>query len=193
LAVLLLHPERSWYFSDLAKELGFPASTLQRDLKRLAAAGVLKTWKEGNRAYFQADETAPIFGELHSLLAKTSGLVEILREALSSVAKKVRWAFVYGSMAAGGEASQSDVDLMMIGDVGLSGVAPLLRAASGKLLRPINPTVYTADEFFKKSDSRFIKSVLGKPMLFVIGSQDDLERSLDSKTGGARTVQQGRN
>jgi DNA-binding transcriptional ArsR family regulator len=82
LALVLLQPERQWYRSELARTLGLPASSLQRPIAALAKADILRTRKDGNRLYYQANVESPIFPELRGLLAKTSGLVDVLKAAL---------------------------------------------------------------------------------------------------------------
>ncbi len=83
LAATVLHPEREWYLLELARHLGVTPSSIQRDLAAFVHAGVLKRRADGNRVYFRADMDCPIFTELRSVLLKTVGLVEVLREALA--------------------------------------------------------------------------------------------------------------
>ena len=186
LAVVLLRPEREWYRSELAREVGVSASSLQRPLAVLAASGILRVRQDGNRVYYQADTRNPVFPELRGLLAKTSGLVDVLREALESVRPKVKLAFIYGSVASGEESSSIDVDLLVVGDLGLADLALPLRKAAGRLGREVNATVYSEREFAEKrhAKSRFLHAVLDKPKLFVVGREDDLERASRSEEGG---------
>src|SRR5438128_5049381 len=86
LAATLLQPERRWYLLKLARHMGVRPSSLQRELKLLAAAGILKRDQNGNRVYFQADTTCPIFADLAQILAKTVGIVDVLREIFGAIA-----------------------------------------------------------------------------------------------------------
>jgi len=178
LAATLMEPERWWYLSDLARHLGVHHATLQRELARLAEAEILLAKRDGNRAYYRANPDSPIFPELRSLLTKTAGLLDALREALHPFEKAVEVAFVYGSVARAAETSESDVDLMIVGRLSLKALVPGLRKAEQRLRRPVNPTVYGAAEFAKKlaSGSPFLRNLLDKEKLFVVGTQRDLER-----------------
>jgi len=178
LAATLLEPGHWWYLSDLARHLRVHHATLQRELTRLTKAEILLTKREGNRVYYRANPDSPIFPELRSLLAKTAGLVDELRKALRPVEKSVGVAFVYGSVASATEDSGSDVDLLIVGDVSLKIIAPSIRKAEQRLRRQVNPSVYGAAEFRRRvtSSSHFLRSVLSKKKLFVVGAQDDLER-----------------
>jgi len=82
LAAMLLRPERSWYLLELARHLHLRPSSLQRDLRALADAGILKRTKSGNRVYFQADTESAIFRPLAEIIFKTVGVVETLKETL---------------------------------------------------------------------------------------------------------------
>ena len=73
---------------------------------------------------------------------KTVGLANVIRDALKPLADRIRWAFVYGSVARSEEHSTSDVDLMIIGRVGLADVSGPLRKAEQRLNRAANPTTY---------------------------------------------------
>jgi predicted nucleotidyltransferase len=171
-----VQPEKAWYASELARRMGVPSSSLQRELRDLAEVGILKTHRQGNMVYYQADADSPVFPDLRGLLLKTAGLVDVLADALKSVAVNLRTAFVYGSIAAGAEKTDSDIDLMVIGHVSPAELAMPLRRARELLGREINPTVYTAAEFGKKhaADDHFLKQVLDKPKIFVIGNEYEL-------------------
>ena len=188
LSALLLNSHQPIYATELANHFGVRPSTLQRDLAKFTQAGILKMSRSGNRTYFQANEECPVFPELRSLLIKTSGLVDVLHGELAPLAPKIKVAAVYGSIATGTETSGSDIDLLIIGSVKMIDLSPLLEQATGKLRRQINPTLYTPDEFSQKArNSHFVQSVLGKPLLFVLGSNSDLEAITGRKSRRGRT------
>ena len=126
--------------------------------------------------YYQANTDSPVFPDLRSLLLKTAGLVDVIAQALKPLAARLRTAFVYGSIAAGNEQSDSDIDLMIVGQVSPTELALPLRRARELLGREINPTVYTPAEVDKKrvANDPFLKQVLDKPKLFVLGNKDEL-------------------
>jgi predicted nucleotidyltransferase len=177
LAATLVQPEKAWYVSELARRLGVPSSSLQRELHDLSDAGILKVHRQGRMVYYQANRDSPVFADLRGLLLKTAGLVDVLAQVLKPLATKVRTAFVYGSIAAGTEESESDIDLMVVGQVSPPDLALPLRRAREQLGREINPTVYTHAEFEKKrkAGDSFLKQVLDKPRLFVLGNKDELD------------------
>jgi predicted nucleotidyltransferase len=115
---------------------------------------------------------------LRGLLVKTAGLSDLLQSALKPLSDRIRWAFIYGSIAHGRELATSDVDLMVIGDVGLAELAPKLHKVERRLDREVNPTHYCPDEFARKirKGNHFLLSVIEQPKLFLIGDPDAFAR-----------------
>jgi uncharacterized protein len=177
LGALFGQPGRAWYAAELAKQLGVLRSGVQRDLKGLTGAGLLKSYRKGHMVFFQANENAPVFPELHGLILKTVGLVDVLREILSPMAKEIRVAFVYGSIASAREQPDSDVDLMIVGIVERIRLSRPLQEAGGQLGREVNLSIFTPVEFKAKRKQHFLSAVLDKPKLFVIGTERDLDRA----------------
>jgi len=179
LAALLGQPQKTWYVSEIARRMGVPSSSLQRELQDLTKAGILKTHRQGRMAYYQANTDSPVFSDLRGLILKTAGLVDVLAGVLKPLAARLQLVFVYGSIASGSEQSDSDIDLMVVGKVAPAEIALPLRRARQLLGRDINPTVYTPAEFDKKRTSKdhFLSQVLAKPRLRVLESRDDLGKA----------------
>ena len=177
LAAVLTRPEKWWYLSELAEFLHTRPSSLQRELSSLEQSGILQQRKDGRRAYFKADVRSPIFRELRSIFDKTVGLIPTLRIALRPFANKIVCAFVYGSIARREEHSASDIDLAVIGNVGLGDLAPALRKTEKRLGLEVNVTNYSVDEFRKKVAKRdhFLTTVLRSRLEFVKGERSDLD------------------
>ena len=178
LGLLLLHPDRSYHVRELARLTGTSAGTLHKELTKLTQGGVLRREAVGNQVRYSADLDCPIFGELASILRKTSGMVDVLVAALSSVEKDITMAFVFGSVARGEQQSNSDVDVMLVGNLGFADAVQLLHPIQATLQREINPVVYTVDEFRRRaaSDDSFIREVLSQPKLFVVGNDNELRK-----------------
>ncbi len=189
LARLLLRPEESLHVREIGRAIGKPAGTLVRELNALAAAGVLARRRMGNQVHFQANPGCPIYEDLRSILKKTVGVADVLREALAPLAPRIRAAFVYGSIARGDERAGSDVDLMVVGEAKFADVVRALAPAQEALRREVNANVYPALEFGKKAAAGepFLKRVLGDRRIFVLGREDDLgELVAHRKAQGAR-------
>ncbi|MBI5511268.1 MAG: hypothetical protein HY903_21105 [Deltaproteobacteria bacterium] len=186
LGAVLLRPERDWYLSDLAAHLTVRPSSLQRVLAALTTAGILLRRTDGNRVYYRPDPACPIIHELTSMMVKTVALADPLRRALAPLARRIRVAFIHGSVAEGRERSLSDVDLIVVGDVANADLALALRPAQERLGREVSFTRYTTGELAAKAKARhhFVTSVLRKKRIFLIGGEDELEEAVGRPAGG---------
>lgn len=176
LGLLLLRPDEALHGREIARRTGLPAGTLTRELGKLAEVGLLKREKRGNQQVYSANTSGPIFAELASILRKTSGLADVLAQALAPAAQQLRVAFVFGSVAQGRETAGSDIDVMLIGSLGFREAVTLLHPTQALLGREVNPKVFGCDEFIAKLPMQpFLADVLAKPKLFLIGNAHDLE------------------
>jgi predicted nucleotidyltransferase len=162
------------HLREIARQSGLSLGTVQQELKGLTAAGLLKSRRDGNRVYFSANMDHPAHRELSALVLKTDGLVGVLDQALT--APEVELAFVFGSIARGETQAESDVDLMIIGSLGLRGLTKLLSGVAEVIGREINPHLLTPEEFRerRRTKDHFVTSVLAAPMLFVKGNKHEL-------------------
>jgi predicted nucleotidyltransferase len=170
-------PEREFHLSELRRLTGLGSASLQRELNRLAEAGLVRSERVGNLRRFQANPQNPVYGELVGLTRKTLGVEPMLREALLPLAPDLQAAWVYGSIAKQTDTAQSDVDVMLIGkNLRLARVLELLVPLEAQLGRKINPTCYTPAEFKRRraEPGSFVNRVLAQPVLPLIGNADEL-------------------
>lgn len=177
LGLLFGQPDRRFQSAELIRLAKGGVGAVHRQLGRLAEADLLTVTRSGNQKHYQARRDSPVFEELHSLIVKTVGVAEPLRQALARKAPAIRAAFVYGSVAKGTDRARSDIDLMVISDsLRYSDLFEVLQTAEAVLGRTVNPTVMTVAQWRAKrarADS-FAARVAGQPRVFVIGSDDDL-------------------
>jgi predicted nucleotidyltransferase len=178
LALFYRRPERSFYLRQVIRSLGIGQGSVQRELARLAGAGLLVRTRVGSQVHYQANAASPVFGELKSLMVKSAGVGDVLREALAPLAEQIHVAFLYGSLAHGGGGAESDVDVMVIGDASFGDVVSALQPAHEVIGREVNPSVYSANEFSAKLRAKhhFLSSVMVAPKVFLAGSEHELKR-----------------
>lgn len=171
-------PERGYHLNELRRLTGLGSASLQRELGKLATAGLVRSEKVGNLRRFQANTESPVYEELTALTRKTLGAQPLLQEALKPMEEKLGLAFIYGSIAKGTDTAKSDIDVMVVGDdLLLSDVLKLLLPVESQLGRKINPTLYTPAEFKRRRAQKdsFLNRVLAQPVIPLIG--ETLERS----------------
>jgi predicted nucleotidyltransferase len=162
------------HLREMQRQTGFAVGTVRQDIEKLAALGLVRRRRDGNRVYYSANETHPLFADIRQLVLKTVGLYDVLAEALRDDA--VRCAFVFGSMAAGTAGAESDVDLLVVGEIGLRKLTQLLAGVGDRLGREINPHVFTSTEFAKRAAAKehFVTSLMRSKKIFVKGTQHEL-------------------
>lgn len=168
-------PDSALYMRELERRTGFAIGTVQTELKKLQRLDIISSVKDGNRVYYRANNAHPLYPEIRALVLKTSGLADVIVNALGNETD-IRVAFVFGSFARQEEKAGSDVDLMVVGDIGLRKLTGLLMDVSGKIGREINPHVFSEKEFVKrnKEQDHFLKQVLEAPKIFIIGTEHEL-------------------
>ena len=165
-------PERSYHLNELLRLTGLGSASLQRELGKLAAAGLVRSEKVGNLRRFQANTESPVYEELAGLTRKTLGAQPLLQEALAPIKAQLDLAFIYGSIAKGTDTAKSDVDVMVVGnDLLLSEVLKLLLPVESQLGRKINPTLFTPAEYKRRRAQKnsFLNRVLAQPVIPLIG------------------------
>ncbi len=164
------------HLRELARRSGFAIGTIQTEMKKLVRLDLVERRKDGNRVYYRAQKIHPLYTDIQQLVFKTTGLVDTLQQALGNQ-EAVELAFLFGSAATGKLAAESDVDLLVIGDIGLRRCLSLLTGVSDRIGREINPIVMSAREFAKRvaDGEHFIMAVLEGPKHFIVGSADDLK------------------
>ena len=178
LSLFFIRPEQSFYLRQIVRTAGIGQGAAQRELARWVDVGLLQRTQQGNQVHFQANRASPVFAELKSLVVKTSGVVDVLRESLAGHAELITVAFVHGSVANGTENACSDVDVIVVGELGFAEVTSAMQAAQDIIGREVNPTVYPVREFQAKlrAGHHFLTSVLDAPKFFFFFSDDELER-----------------
>jgi len=169
------------HLREIQRRSGMEVRSIQLELARLSKLDLVIPRRSGNRLYYRANPNHPLFPEIRGLVRKTSGLVDVLRDALAGL--DVQLSFVFGSVAAGEEKAGSDIDLFVVGSTTLRKLAPRLKPVEEKTGREVNPIVFDEKEFLKRVGSKehFVTRILESPRLMVLGTEDDLGRLVQER------------
>jgi predicted nucleotidyltransferase len=169
------HPGERFYATQLIRELGLASAGVQKELARLESAGMIRDEREGNVRFFTVNTAHPLYGEIKSIVYKTEGLGDVLREHLGELAC-VRAALVFGSVARAAEDASSDVDVLVIGDVDLAALDRVLSEAERTLEREVNATVLSEPEWRERLARKqaFVMDIVTGPKIFLVGGEDEL-------------------
>ncbi|MBU0656016.1 MAG: transcriptional regulator [Gammaproteobacteria bacterium] len=180
LATLFGKPDQSFYLNEIVRLANIGKGTVKRELERMTAAGLLTIKRIGNQNHYQANPDCPIYSELLGITRKTFGIADVIKAALLPLDAQIDQAFIYGSVAKEQDTASSDIDLMVISDtLPYATLMTALIEAEPTVGRPINPTIYTAQQIRDKlhGNNAFITRVLAQPKLWIKGSDDDIGKT----------------
>ncbi|MBC7350267.1 MAG: nucleotidyltransferase domain-containing protein [Candidatus Aminicenantes bacterium] len=144
-------------------------------MQLLEKEGLFVPARKGNLVYYSLNKSYPLFEELKSIVLKTIGVAGLLKETMSKI-KGVETSFIYGSYARSEERAGSDIDLFIIGEVDENTLVKVVKKAESFLRREINYVIYRTAEYKarKKKRDPFIKEILKRSKLFLVGGVDEL-------------------
>ena len=93
LCLLFGQPHRAFALRELRELTRCGSGAGQRELRRLARAGLVSQTRRNGRRMVQADPRSPIHAELVAMVRKTVALAEPLREAFAALQGRIRFAF----------------------------------------------------------------------------------------------------
>lgn len=165
-----------FHLREIERISGFAIGTVRQEAKKLEQLELIIKRVDGNRTYYKANRNHPLFLTLHNLVLQTTGLVDVFKENL--IDERIQFAFVFGSLAKGTEHFESDIDLFVIGSLGLRDISKLIKKPSFLLQREINPHVMTIAEFQKRirEKEHFVSNVINSPKLMIFGNEHDFTK-----------------
>lgn len=177
LTLYFTNTEKKYYLRELERMLKHSVANIRRELLRLEEAGLFLREDRGNQVYYYLNKSFPLFDEFKSIIFKTFGVPQVLRNILGSLKDKdIDHAFLYGSFAKKEEREDSDIDLLIIGEVNEDELIEKLNEIEQKLQREINYSIYSKEEFQTQKEKRnpFILDVIEGNKIFLIGNENEL-------------------
>lgn len=165
-----------YHVRDLVRRTGEEINAVRRELAHLEQAGVLKKEERGNRLYYWLRQDYPLFQDLISIVAKTTGFGAQLIKSRGRLGKVSLIMFSERFVRRLPRVDPTDVDVLIVGEVGLSELASLVRAEEAKLEMEINYTVMTGEElkFRRSRRDPFLQRILLGSRVMIVGDQEDL-------------------
>jgi predicted nucleotidyltransferase len=177
LALFFLNPDSRFYYREIIKRIGSSPGPVQRELASLTAVGILEMESRGRQKFYRVNVDNPIFEELRGIVIKTFGVVDVLSNALADH-DKLEIVILHGSVSSVGITAKNDIDLLVVGNLTFRSLSLILHTLEETLGRPINPTLYSPEQFAAElaAKNHFIVSVLNSKIIYIAGSKDDIER-----------------
>jgi predicted nucleotidyltransferase len=150
---------------------------MSREVKRLEAAGILRSRDVGRTKLVRANQEAPFYRPLRDLVTITLGPAEVLGEELARL-EGIAAAAVFGSWAAraAGQSgpSPNDIDLLVIGRTDRDELHEALIRARDRLGREVNPVVVSPSQWRSGTDT-FLAELAARPMAALPGFTGPLD------------------
>jgi predicted nucleotidyltransferase len=181
---LVMNQSGKFYVRELSRRLNIPHSMLLKEINTLEGLGILKVEKLGKMKLVSINDKLPYFNSLKEIIIRTSGINDLLREKLSNI-KAIKYCLVFGSFANAEDTAESDLDVLVIGDIrtlSLSGVFADLEKAIGK---EINYMVWSEKEFKRRIHlkSGLVSDIASKRVIMVIGDESGFRRDVEGRAG----------
>ena len=165
---------RELHVRAIERESCVTFNSIRQELKKLSRLDLITSRRDGNRLYYKANTGHSLHPVLVELVAKTVGFVALLSQALTHPA--IEMAIIFGSQARHEELAGSDLDLMIIGDIGLRELSSLISGQEEKIGREINPHIFSREEFKKRRDAgdHLILKIMAGEKIFITGTEHEL-------------------
>ncbi len=178
LSWICAHPEALIVGAKLARELEMSASAVGKELARLEELGMLKAAEPiGAAKPYTLNQQFPLLRGLRSMCLYATGVVAVLRELFAD-AEGVEVAVIFGSLARGDDRPDSDVDVLVVGEIDGGVLSEIAWEARNRTGRLVNMVHYSAEEYQRRvaEGQGFLARVLAGPMICVRGEADGLRR-----------------
>lgn len=165
-----------YHVRGIVREVGEEINAVRRELTKLEADGILRKEPRGNRIYYSVRPEHPFFGDLTSMVAKTTGLGKGLIEGKNKIGK-ISFIMFSGRFVRMKERKRDeDVDILVVGEVVLPELASIIRVEESKRGKEINYTVMSREEFDfrKRRRDPFLLGILAGNRVMIIGDEEDL-------------------
>lgn len=175
LCLLLDNPQQMLYVRELTRASGEEINAVRRELEHLDKKGIIVKEKRGNRVYYQANPTYDYFEDLLSMVAKSIGIGQAIRDNRKELGK-VKFAMLSGKYARNKPRDKGEIDLLVVGTIALEKINELIKKEEARRETEINYTVMTQEEFIFRKNRRdpFLLNILSRSRIMIIGDEEGL-------------------
>lgn len=146
------------YLRGLESEFGESSNAIRLELNRLEQAGMLSSELEGNKKYFRANITHPLYSEIRNIILKHIGLDRVVINVIERLGN-VDKVYLTGQFAKG--IDSQIIDLVIIGDIDTEYLVQLIEKVEKLIKRKVRYIIYQAKEF--KAD--ILETFVPEPIL----------------------------
>lgn len=176
LETFLSDPTQMYHVRDLVRRTGDEINAVRRELGRMETLGIVKKEPRGNRLYYWFRHDYPLYNDLLSMVAKTTGLGAAILKNKSKLGN-LQVAMLSGRFVRHlPRKSPDEVDLLVVGNINLPQLGELVKQEEKDRGQAINYTPMTDEEirFRRTRHDPFLQSILTQSRVMIVGSDEDL-------------------
>jgi len=166
----LLFDKEISYVREISSKLKIPVSAVKREIDNLKNLELIK--EEGRGLFFNKKNI--IAEDLENIFIKTEGIIYPIKDSLRNI--NANFIIVFGSFAKGNFKLDSDVDLLVVGEVRQQEVMSLIKNAEIRIKKEVNPIVWSLSEIEKNKDKAIIKDILKNKKIFIRGDENEFRK-----------------
>ena len=176
LEIFLSDPNQMYHVRELVRKTSEEINAVRRELSHLEEAGLLKKENRGNRLYYWFRKDYPLYDDLLSIIAKSTGFGSQLLKNKNKLGKITLIMFSGRFLRQMPRLDPGDIDVLIVGDIVLPELSSLVRAEEAKREKEINYTVMTDEElrFRKVRRDPFLQKILLGSRVMILGEQEQL-------------------
>lgn len=176
LKLLFLNSTREFHLNAISDMIGVSASTVYKEFDNVYPLGLVSRIKKGSMVFYRINKASIVYEELRKIFLKFELVDELITQELERY--PIKYALIYGSFAKGTETETSDIDLLVIGNVGPDLIYGAVSKLEIKIGREINVTVWTEDEFNQRVKEKIalLQNIAKNPIIMVRGDEKEFTR-----------------
>lgn len=171
LTLFLSNPSQEHHLHEIGRILGKEPGVFQKALNSLEGEGILKSRLRGNQRLVSLNRQYPLLKEVTRIIQKTVGIEALLKEVVDKE-PGIQTAFIFGSYAKKKMRSNSDIDLILVGEKRAEDVVlEALSKIEKQIQREMNPKFYSPKEYAAKKRQKdpFLMEVLKDALIVLKG------------------------
>lgn len=165
-----------YHVRGIVREIKEEINAVRRELERMENVGLLKKEARGNRVYYYLNHEYHFFGDLLSIVCKTTGLGNDIVQNKNKIGR-LSIVMFSGKFARKINRKREDsIDILVIGEASLPELSAIIRKEEAKRGKEINYTVMSREEldFRKKRRDPFLQEILAGSRVMIIGDEEAL-------------------
>ena len=175
----LLNPNEEVYLAQVVNSTGKALIQVQRTLKRLLDSGLVEKTTHKRKTYYKANLKHVAYEDVKNLVIKAKIFSPTFKDDITYLNKKVRYGFIYGSVAKSTHTPQSDIDVLLIGDLSYYDAGSFIFKLGRELAQEVNVVILSLDKLLQeiKNKNSFTSRVLQEPKIWLFGDRNEFENN----------------